>query len=71
MFNNYKDKGLTGLANLGNTCYINSGLQILSHCYEFQEKLNEVEHKLEDNIDVTFLKEYLDLRNIMWKTNCK
>jgi ubiquitin C-terminal hydrolase len=71
MFNKYKGKGLTGLANLGNTCYINSGIQILSHCYEFQEKLNSIDQELEDNVDVTFLKEYIDLRNIMWKSNCK
>ena len=61
----------SGIANLGNTCYINSGLQVLSHCYEFQEKLNEIDHELENNIDVTFLKEYIDLRDIMWKNNCK
>jgi ubiquitin carboxyl-terminal hydrolase 8 len=49
LISKYNDKGLTGLCNLGNTCYINSCMQILSHCYE----LNEVIDLLEQNISIT------------------
>ena len=36
----YENKGRTGLANLGNTCFMNSMLQCLSHTYEFNNLLN-------------------------------
>ena len=33
----YINLGLTGLANLGNSCYLNSALQLLLSCEEFRE----------------------------------
>lgn len=69
--NKYKDKGLTGLANLGNTCYINSCMQILSHCYSFNEFLESLNidnlNKIEDSV---LLAEWKNLKDLMWSKNC-
>ena len=64
----YNNKGLTGLCNLGNTCYINACMQILSHCYEFNEILQNI--NINNDERSLLLYEWKQLKDLMWTTNC-
>jgi len=62
-------KGLTGLVNLGNECYINACTQILVHS-DLLNELLDTNPSLNNTISGNFLKEFDNLRKLMWKNNC-
>lgn len=71
-FIEYHDKGITGLANVGNTCYVNSCIQCLSHTYELNDflSLGTYQNRLNRKPDSVLLVEWDNLRKMMWKQNC-
>ena len=71
-YNKYKGLGLTGLGNLGNTCFLNSTLQCISHTYEFNEYLESKKwmNTVNEETDSLLLIEWDNLRKMMWEENC-
>lgn len=63
-------KGLTGLANVGNTCYLNSCIQIISNTVELNKFLDNKPLRLNKKNESVIFDEWNQLRKMMWDKNC-
>lgn len=72
IYGKYSGRGLTGLANIGNTCYLNSCMQILSHTYELNDFLSSgmYRNRINKVSDSVIMVEWDKLREMMWSSNC-
>lgn len=72
----YKGRGISGIVNCGNTCYMNACLSVLSHTYELHKLLDNVHLQArrktlgDRKFNARLLDDWNELRNMLWAQNC-
>lgn len=72
----YNGRGISGITNCGNTCYMNACLSVLSHTYELHKLLDNENIKQrrktldERKFNARLLDDWNELRTMMWAQNC-